>query len=339
MTIKENQHACQNNHPLLIATLFFLFNLFFSTMVNAQELVKPLSEPINKDQFETQQPKDLEIKEAPLAVKDEQITENTQVVAVVKQQNTVKLDEITKLLDQQSKNIALLQDEIKNLNVELETIKVNKKTITEKPSTNIKANHYLQSAQFELESDGNIVKASILLKNAKNSLQENQKNTAEDIQQVINQLEVINQQIGPSLTQKLINLSIHASKLKAESVKKDVSITSKDENSAWYEKLVVIKKIDKPIENQEQQNPVNKSYSLLKHFDLISLAIKQKNQQQWQNTIDKTIALLQQDYLKSSQAIIKELDELKELNINPALPTLEGILTVLNQQPTDKAGN
>ncbi len=121
----------------------------------------------------------------------------------------------------------------------------------------------------------------------------------------------------PKIKEQLIQLAIQASQLKPEAVPVKETKQEPKKEGAWYEKLIVVKKIEKKQANKQSVTPL---YAVLKQFDLVQLALETGNQHQWQSTIEKLTTRLLNQYPTHAQNIVKQLNALKTQNIAPSTP-------------------
>ena len=127
----------------------------------------------------------------------------------------------------------------------------------------------------------------------------------------------------PKLKAQVINLAIQTSLLKTETAKPEVKEDAPSKESAWYEKLVVVKKIDKEQSSPEDKTPL---YAVLKQFDLLQLALENNNQSQWLEILQTITATLQKQYPQQAQSIIGELKTLQSHNIAAAKPSQKAVV-------------
>lgn len=122
------------------------------------------------------------------------------------------------------------------------------------------------------------------------------------------------------LKKQIIKLAIQTAQLKEESLEAKTKTTMKkepQEKSAWYEKLVVVKKIESKPPLQEAKTPL---YVVLKQFDLLQLTLEENNQKQWQSTIQAITQTLKNQFPNNALAIIEQLKTLQSQDI--AMPEL-----------------
>jgi HAMP domain-containing protein len=116
----------------------------------------------------------------------------------------------------------------------------------------------------------------------------------------------------PKLKVQVINLAIQTSLLRPETAKPEDKTEESSKESAWYEKLVVVKKIDAKQTSAQEKTPL---YAVLKQYDLLQLALEDNNQNQWQKTLQTITTTLQNQYPQQAQSIIEELKTLQSQNI------------------------
>ena len=223
-------------------------------------------------------------------------------------------------LAQQKESIAKLSSDIakKNQNQTNLVSLSNKKYPLEVAQT------YLRIASIQLNTNGNISKAKDLLSKTQDELRSLKDSKAlslaNELSTLNSQLEKINKPNVEKITKKINSLSDQVTKLEFESNQ------TKQENSnddAWYNKLVVVRKID-----DKQQTHLTKSdlftimQSLQTNFDMLKVALLSQNQDLFNAKIDKINTMLDLHFQKQSQNIKTQLSQLKEIELNPKLPDL-----------------
>lgn len=102
------------------------------------------------------------------------------------------------------------------------------------------------------------------------------------------------------------------------------TVTVENEDAAWYEKLVVIKKIDDSQEkSQSKSEQLTIKSDLNGKFTLLKIALMSKDQAQWNEEITSINSLLKQHFEADSQSIQSELSKLQKSKLNPQFPDLE----------------
>lgn len=107
------------------------------------------------------------------------------------------------------------------------------------------------------------------------------------------------------------------------------------EQSSWYDGLVKIKKIDdsqQKLLTQSDQAAIRQTLKL--HFDLMRSALISQNMGLWVSEIEELSALVKKNFTETQDrlqdAILRQLNELKNNNINPTFPDLSIYLQKFN---------
>ncbi len=122
----------------------------------------------------------------------------------------------------------------------------------------------------------------------------------------------------PKIKAQLIQLAIQTSQLKPEVGPVEKTKQEPKKEGAWYEKLVVVKKIEKTLETKQSMTPL---YAILKQFDLLELALETNNQEQWQSTISSLTTTLSNQYPVHAQDIVQQLKALQTQTITDSTQT------------------
>ncbi len=204
-------------------------------------------------------------------------------------------------------------------------------TIADEQTANIKVNNKVNELQKAFD------KQQIQIEQLSQDLLElTQQNKALDnklslLQRNLDEQAKLNSEHIPELTQnkhpilkaQVINLAIQTSLLKPETAKPEDKTEETSKDSAWYEKLVVVKKINKKQKSPQEKTPL---YAVLKQFDLLQLALEENNQPQWQKTLQTITTTLQNQYPQQAQSIIEELKTLQSQNIAVSEPSEKAVV-------------
>jgi uncharacterized protein HemX len=186
------------------------------------------------------------------------------------------------------------------------------------------AEQYLQAAHKQLSFYGNVIKGQEFLKQTIQQFSilegEGYKNLALEIRNVSDDL-MQNPPINISKVKNQINqLDNLSSQLSFDlSIKENES----EESTSWYDKLVVIRKVDDEksvkLTNAEQEKVYQ---DLANHYSAMKVALVSNNQILWSEEISSLDAMLERYFPTQSEVIKEELKKLKALDINPKMPDL-----------------
>lgn len=188
----------------------------------------------------------------------------------------------------------------------------------------------LQEAHIQLNIYGNIEKSQNLLNKAQiimNKLSGSEySKLAQELQNIMTE---INDRKSPNqivLHNQINDLSM-ATKLLDFGQVTDSKVGEKPQDSSWYDKLIVIRKVDDnkqtKLTTSEQQVIRGK---LENHYEMLRIVAISHNQKIWNDEITAIEVLLDLHFSESSASVKSKLLELKAININPELPDLENYL-------------
>jgi len=188
------------------------------------------------------------------------------------------------------------------------------------------AEHLLKAANEQFSIYGNVSKGQEFLSKTLKQMStlegEDYQNLAKEIKKVADELSN-----NPPIDVVEINKQIDQLADVSSQLKLNPSITDENkkdqEQSSWYDKLIVIRKVDANSDNKlstsEQQNILS---DLENHFGMMKLALMSNKQTLWQQEISAIETLLNEYFPTQSDNIKQQLIVLKDKDINPKLPDL-----------------
>ena len=195
------------------------------------------------------------------------------------------------------------------------------------------AEYFLQAAHKHLNIYGNVEKGQEFLNNTIDQMStlegvEYQK-LALKIKKVSDQL-INNPPVDiPTVNKKIDQLISQSAQLNFDLSIKDES-KNQQEQSSWYDKLIVIRKVDNKTDTKLTSTEKAKVYQdISNHFSMMKIALMSNKQTLWEEEIMALESLLDERFASQSNGIKGQLTELKTLGINPKLPDLSGFLEAL----------
>jgi uncharacterized protein HemX len=198
------------------------------------------------------------------------------------------------------------------------------------------AENLLHSARIQLNVHHNLVKSSQLLEQATEQVKlipgQSFANFAFEIEQTIQTLakiepldiETIETQID-KLKSQVSNLSFHSPKIE------------EPEQASWFDKLVVIRKIDEDSVETVTAAEQMVIYSQLNHtFDVLNFALLSQNQLKWNSSILQIQNLITKYFASTSSDVLKQLDLLNELQLIIEYPDISSLLSAFQQLHTSQ---
>lgn len=205
-----------------------------------------------------------------------------------------------------------------------------------------KAESLLQAAHIQLNINANVVKAQELLKKTYQQLVKLSgakfSTLAEELQSITTVLSTQQNTDVNQLMQQVEKLAASTAGLKFSANNTQAEQQANKEPS-WYEKLIVIRKIDQQqkatLNISEQQAILN---SLKADYQMLYIALNNQDQTLWQTKIDQIKNVLDKHFVDQGQK--QQLEKLKIKNIKPNYPDLEPYLIKLKSyQVTVSSGS
>ena len=225
--------------------------------------------------------------------------------------------------NQQNQTVKQLRNDIKSVQSSSRAVKSN--------YTYDLAESLLQAAHIQLSIHGNVSKTQALLSRAQKQLKQlsgvHFTNLAQELKMVADKLSNSNLAEIHELNNQIEALSMETAKLsfshQADSKQVGIDVQSKQQHSSWFDKLIVIRKVDGSqqtrLSNGEQQGIFQ---NLHNHYEILKIALMTDNQNLWINELTQIEDLLNLYFLDSSESIKAELSVLKGIDINPVFPEL-----------------
>ncbi len=250
------------------------------------------------------------------AIKEQLDTQQSQIMQLSKEVGTE--------LDTQKQSIALLNTEIKaKKNSSGNVVALN----TTKYPLEV-AQTYLKVAALQLNTNGNVKKAKELIGKTQKELQSSKnaqaKALAQELKTVISQLQAVKTPDLNKITNTINSIAQSAELLEFPAAGQPAK---SKEDAAWYDKLVVVRKIDA---NEQTALSNGDQYAIMQtiqsHFEMLKVALMSQNQALFHAKIDKIDALLAQYFKDKAKNVRNKLTQLKGIELNPALPDLSPYL-------------
>ncbi|VAW34237.1 hypothetical protein MNBD_GAMMA01-842 [hydrothermal vent metagenome] len=187
------------------------------------------------------------------------------------------------------------------------------------------AESLLQAAYIQLNIKGNVAVAVDLLTQTRKQLQQlpeaQYNNFGLEIENLINEITKLKSPQLSALSRQIDQLAATTTKLSftANNIAKQIP----QQDSAWYDKLIVIRKIDDSqaprLTIAEQQSIMTR---LTSHYEMLKIALISNDQTLWISELATIDSLLDQHFSHNSASIRAELATLTTLDINPNFPDL-----------------
>jgi uncharacterized protein HemX len=226
---------------------------------------------------------------------------------------------------QTSQSLQLLSSDIKN---KLATHSTNLPQITQANNTKSIVGSLLQEAYVQLNIKGNIAKSQTLISQVVKQLSQltgmRYGYLSSDLESFSQEISEIEQVDSQAITTQIDRMSQAVSQIPFIS---DQQVQDSEKESSWYDNLITIKKIDEssqPILSKSEKITIINVIS--NHFHMLKIALMSKNKQLWNSEIEQIQELLKQHYAGNAEYINDELLELKRLNINLEIPSMEKYL-------------
>jgi hypothetical protein len=267
------------------------------------------------------------------------MTATTDSAAFDDNQLKQQISDLTQQLNAQQQNLQQLQEKLNSNTSQMQTsLSLVKKEISAKIANQSNTNHVinpvdnnkaiagslLQEAYLQLNIHGNRNKAQDLLNK---SIEQLNQLTGMRYGRLANELETFSQQLADieqtdtdALKTQIKHLSEQTHQLVFINAKK---APETKEKSSWYNNLISIKKID-----AKQQPKLTKSEQITirnvlnSHYQMLNLALIGNNQELWDENLSKLQDLLNKHFAGNASDIIRQLSELKNINIQTQLPDL-----------------
>ena len=123
---------------------------------------------------------------------------------------------------------------------------------------------------------------------------------------------------------------------------KDVDQNNQKESS-WYDKLIVIRKVEDSTDTKLTNDEQEKVFQDMKgHYNTMKTALLRNQQSLWDKQIVAIESLLNQHFSSQSTAVLNQLSEFKTMDINPVYPDVSPFLEtiqMLNRQDAPLENN
>lgn len=199
------------------------------------------------------------------------------------------------------------------------------------------AENLLQAAVIQLDVHKNIDHTSKLLDQASSQVKQipgqTFANFAFEIEQTVQTLSNIETLDTDSVGKQINQLKTQVANLAFESPK-----VEEQKDASWFDKLVVIRKIDEGSTQKLTAAEQIVIYSQLNNtFDVLSLALLSQNQQKWNSSASQISELLSKYFPNNSSTIQTQLKVLAELQLNTKYPSISSLLNSFQQYRSNQA--
>jgi uncharacterized protein HemX len=193
------------------------------------------------------------------------------------------------------------------------------------------AENLLQAAIIQLDVHKNLNQTNKLLDEASAQVKQipgqTFANFAFEIEQTMQTLAKIDLVDAEKVAKQISGLKSQVSSLSFESPK-----VEEQNESSWFDKLVVIRKIDEDSTQKLTAAEQMVIYSQLNNaFDMLNFALLSQNQSKWNASIAQINDLLAKYFANNSIEIQNQLSSLSELQLNPEYPSISSLLTSFKQ--------
>lgn len=131
----------------------------------------------------------------------------------------------------------------------------------------------------------------------------------------------------PNVNKQIDQLASTSAKLSFNQSTKTESENQEVQQSSWYDKLIVIRKVDAKNDAKLTSAEQEKVFQDLgNHFSMMKIALMSNKQTLWMEEIASIDSLLEEYFSSQSNYIKEQLTGLNALDINPTLPDLTDYL-------------
>lgn len=243
------------------------------------------------------------------------------------QLNATMQEDLTARAKQAQQTIQQLQKDIKAKEAGVVTTGQLPSTIDQAAN---RAQVLLQEAYIQLNIKENREKALDLLGKTQDQLLQlttpTYSSLAKELKNITNEIANMPALDTSKINKEIKQLSLTTDKLTFAQGEKH----KQKQDAAWYEKLVVIKKVDNTEQKRQSMSEQLGIKSAFKnHYKMLEIALMAQNQNLWTGEISAIEALLNQHFAKKSKPITVQLSQLKKIDLNPKFPDLEHYLNAL----------